>query len=716
MHVKKILLFIKIPVLGGIILTSGLASATDFSVKTLLSLSLSELMQLEVITSSGFFPVEVSKSPGYAEIFHQDSIDKSTARSLADFIDGYVPGMQVARQNDFGAVPGVRGLQVDSGTKTMTLYNGIQMSPKLGFGFGHFYDTPLMGDIQRVEIIHGPGAVRYGAGAVNGVINSVSKTGLSHGGFETSVSHGSEEDLYTAEIGYGSSDSEDQHQYVYFGAYTADGFTPDNSYGADLPDNSDSAFAALAYEDVNFRSSYNMQQGQFNMKAVAMSTTANKNSVDIDAPLWRSRNLAVQPSYLFQLGDNRSLELQGSILWWDQAHGRTPTGGNFNQKLSERQIDIRSTYRIYNSNYDLALGGNIAHKEMLQTHQHFSDGDDLGKTDDVRYVHSLFADHTQHLSRNFDLALGLRYDIHDFNDFGFQNFDAPAGRFENEIDDHVSPRIALNYQVTSDFSASLSYQHGFRTPTAEEYFFVHRINQMADFAGFEQAPDLEPETLDSIELNLHFQVSESLSSTVNVFYNEYDNLIGWSGPTTEANSIWTTSQITAISAAGASLYGPGEGFTGRFINIDDKFDNTGIETTFKWQTTNNSHLRISYSYVETTRNLENSFSQYYPRQIVKLDSIWHFLDGKLAIAGNYIYGSDIDDDDISPSPPVSDVFRDDRKRLDLAATYAIDPDVSVKFTIANVNEGDPAPFFDSPERSQLGHGDRRYYLALTTRF
>ncbi len=75
---------------------------------------------------------------------------------------------------------------------------------------------------------------------------------------------------------------------------------------------------------------------------------------------------------------------------------------------------------------------------------------------------------------------------------------------------------------------------------------------MTTVAGQPLAPPLEPETADNVELNLHYTVSDSITTTLSVFYNQYENIIGWSGPTTEANSSWTAEQIEAISAAGVS--------------------------------------------------------------------------------------------------------------------------------------------------------------------
>lgn len=682
-------------------------------------LSLSELGEVRyIIISSGFFPIEVSSSPGYAEVFGEDNIRDGTARSLSDFLDGYVPNMQVSRQFAFGVVPGVRGLQVDSGTKTMTLYNGIQLSPKVGYGFGHFYDTPLLGDLQRIEVIHGPGAIRYGAGAVNGVINSISKTGISHPGLEIGASYGASEKLFIAEIGYGKKygSKDDQHIYIYFGAYNADGFEPDNSYGADLSAASESARSALGYEGVNYRSSLYWQHGDLNLKAVTMYTKASKNSDRARVgPIWHSRNLALKPSYIIALGKDKSLEFDGSLVFWENGHSTTDPNKDITQKSTEDHYDAKATYKSRTEGYDLAVGTNISYKKMINK-DHFPGMEDfIVSMDDIRWVYSLFADYTMHLSPIFDVALGLRYDYHDYEDYGYNNSGGPITYFVNEMDPHWSPRIALSYQAREDLRINLSYQHGFRTPTTSEYFFVNRLNEMAAYNNFPLVLGLKPETMENVELNLHYTASDAVTITLSLFDNYYKNLITWARAT-EGNSIWTTEQIEDISAAGVTLYSEGEGWVGRFFNINVPFHNIGGELSIKWEPTDMGHVRASYSYTVTDRDIDASFSQYYPRHMAKVDAIWYLSDKKAALSANYIYGSDVDERDIAPTRPMHEVYRDQRHRLDLAVKYAFTPQLSLKLTMANLFEGDPAPFYDPPEQGSLGHGDRRFYLEVNACF
>ncbi|HWE47793.1 MAG TPA: TonB-dependent receptor [Caulobacteraceae bacterium] len=139
----------------------------------LTKLSLDDLLSTEV-TSVAKKPQRVDEAAAAVFVVSQEDIRRSGARTIPDVLR-MVPGLEVADLPLGGAAVTARGFNGFSANKLLVLVDGraIYMSA-LG---GVLWDQQLipLEDIQRIEVVRGPGATLYGANAVNGVINIVTK-------------------------------------------------------------------------------------------------------------------------------------------------------------------------------------------------------------------------------------------------------------------------------------------------------------------------------------------------------------------------------------------------------------------------------------------------------------------------------------------------------------------------------------------------------------
>jgi iron complex outermembrane receptor protein len=142
-------------------------------VQDLNHLSLEELGNVEVTTVSKE-PEQVWQTPAAIYVITQEDIRRSGATSIPEILR-LAPGVEVARiDSDHWAV-GVRGFGGEFSKSLLVLIDGRSVySPLFAGVYWQVQDT-LLEDVDRIEVIRGPGGTIWGANAVNGVINIITK-------------------------------------------------------------------------------------------------------------------------------------------------------------------------------------------------------------------------------------------------------------------------------------------------------------------------------------------------------------------------------------------------------------------------------------------------------------------------------------------------------------------------------------------------------------
>lgn len=130
-----------------------------------------ELNDIVVVTGS-MSPVKFSELPRSIEVIGPDQLALSPANTIAELL-AEIPGVDVRRRGALGVQADV---SIRGGTfeQTLVLIDGIPMSdPQTGH---HNLDLPLnLNDIERIEILKGPGSRLFGPGAMGGAINIITR-------------------------------------------------------------------------------------------------------------------------------------------------------------------------------------------------------------------------------------------------------------------------------------------------------------------------------------------------------------------------------------------------------------------------------------------------------------------------------------------------------------------------------------------------------------
>ncbi len=153
-------------------------------------LSLEQLMDLEV-TSVSKRPEKIFEAASAIQVVTGDDIRRSGATSLPEALR-LATNLQVAQIDSREWAISSRGFNTSSSNKLLVLMDGRTLySPLHAAVFWDVQDT-LLEDLDRIEVISGPGATQWGANAVNGVINITTKSAKDTQGLLVSGGGGTE--------------------------------------------------------------------------------------------------------------------------------------------------------------------------------------------------------------------------------------------------------------------------------------------------------------------------------------------------------------------------------------------------------------------------------------------------------------------------------------------------------------------------------------------
>ena len=143
--------------------------------------SLSDTLEIEqVVVTANKTLVNKNNIPLSVSVITREEIDKSSESALLPVLSQRVPGLFVTQKGitGFGVSNGgagavnIRG--VGAGNKVLMLFDG---QPQWAGVFGHSLpDTYVASDVDRVEVIRGPGSLLYGSNAMGGVVNIITRS------------------------------------------------------------------------------------------------------------------------------------------------------------------------------------------------------------------------------------------------------------------------------------------------------------------------------------------------------------------------------------------------------------------------------------------------------------------------------------------------------------------------------------------------------------
>ena len=491
----------------------GSAHATTSQVEQLTSLPLEQLLEFQVDTVSKHAQ-PLSSVPASVSIVTARDIRTFGYRTLGDVLNS-MRGLYVSYDRNYNYL-GVRGFSTpgDYNTRVLLLVDGVRYNDvvydQAAIGTDFSIDVDL---IERVEFINGPGSVVYGANALLGVINVVTKSGADFRGTNVALEGGSYRTTRgRATIGditenggswLLSATRRNQHgQDLYYSEYD----TPEQNQGVAIGADYDRVTTLMAkYQQNNFSvmltrgdrtkgiptASYGQTFNDPRSQTIDTHTnlsaqyrfSANRN-IDVVTRL-NSGYYEYRGDYVYD--DSQLINRDFSAGFWSAAEFQMSYIGLDSQTITAG-LEYRYAPRIDQENVDVD-----PRAILLSTHQR-SNTEGFYLQDEIR------------LTPQWTLNLGDRIDWLDNGDLV------------------NSPRIGLVWQPATTTAIKLMRGEAYRAPNAyEQYYFPQFFQQPGTDSEINSG--LQRERVISNELIVEQGLSASERISLSVFENEIDRLI-----------------------------------------------------------------------------------------------------------------------------------------------------------------------------------------------
>ena len=471
------------------------------SPRDLTQVSLEDLMNIEV-TSVSKKEQKLSKTAAGVFVITQEDIRRSGATNIPDLLR-MVPGVDVARITANTWAIAIRGFNLRYSDKVLVLIDGRSVyTPSFSGVYWDQQDVPLE-DIERIEVIRGPGGTMWGANAMNGVINIITKRAQNTQGGLLSAGTGSE---VTADglLQYGGQIGR-KGAYRVFGKY----FNVENSY---LQDGSPAADGWHGSHG-GFRSDWNLSardaltvQGDlFETGEGQTLTTILSNHL----PDLRTLNDRVTVDSGDLLGRwNRTLA-HGSDVQLQVYYDRFNRVDRANNEIVDTfDVDFQHHLAL-GSRHDFVWG--LGYRVIKDS---FKDGYSTGLVP-PRSLDSLYSTFLQdeiRLANSLWLTVGSKFEHNAYSGF------------------EIEPGVQLAWTPSTRQTVWLSISRPIREPARVDMgvrFDVATVPLPGGSFGLIQIvgnPNVRAETMTDYEVGYRAQLSKRLSIDLATFRSLYDNL------------------------------------------------------------------------------------------------------------------------------------------------------------------------------------------------
>jgi outer membrane receptor for ferrienterochelin and colicins len=510
----------------------------------------------------------IAKAPAVASVITAEDIAALGANTLEEVLET-VPGVHVSLSSTYlSPIYSIRGIYTDKNPQVLMLVNGVPITHQHFGDRGGRSSVPVR-DIARIEVIRGPGSAVYGADALAGVINVITKSadqvdgtefGTRFASFDTTegwLLHGTR--WGEVDVAFSlqalSTDGDDSRRVgsdaqSVFDGFVAPFFAPVSRAPGPLETRNPQAIDTrldLKYRDLQLRL-WNWRQEDIGVGPGLALALDPQGRADGDNYLfdlsWSTRELApdttleLRASYMdVNIETEQTLFPAGTVL---------PIGSDGNLNLSnfvpmqftegyrgspeffEEHTRLESilTWTGIESHGIRLAAGFTQQEESGREAKNFGPGVlDLANRDCSGFICQVHGTLTDVSNTPFAFIENQKRDVWYVslqdqwqlaNDWNLTT----GVRYDDYSDfgSTVNPRLALVWDASTDVTAKLLYGRAFRAPSFAELFLINNPVALGN-------PELEPETSNTYELAIDYRASFDLRMGFNLFYYEIEDLI-----------------------------------------------------------------------------------------------------------------------------------------------------------------------------------------------
>lgn len=481
-------------VLACVVVRGASAQGTEVDLATF---SIEDLMNVE-ITSIGRKQQRAEDVPAAVYVLSQDDIRRSGLRTLPELFR-LVPGVQTAQVNGNNWAVSVRGFNDVLSNKLLVLIDGRSIYNRAFSGV--FWNTLdlLVDDIERIEVVRGPGGAIWGANAVNGVINIVTKNAADSQGTLVQLGVGTVDDAQAAFRYGGKAGAAHYRFYSQFANYghtmsergrpAADTWSPktaglrvDRSWGANA---------------LMFDGSFMLSNSRPLWKALDVTPLGLPPIVD---EVTTAERRSVIGRWTHTQAGGASLQIQGFVDIWRQVTTQV--------LQHEMTADVDVQYHHKHKRHDLVMGGGYRDADV---NTRGSIVYALDPPTPENTIVNIFGQDEISLTSGLKVTLGSKLEWDSTTSWGAQ------------------PTVRAIWTIVPEKQrAWAALSRVLRTPTSQDLF----IRQ--SFAAFQGPtgvpivlgivgnPDYHPEEFTTIEAGYRVQLNTRTSVDMTAFEGEYD--------------------------------------------------------------------------------------------------------------------------------------------------------------------------------------------------
>jgi iron complex outermembrane receptor protein len=453
------------------------------STGALKKLSVEELMNLEV-TSVSKRPEKLSATASAIQVITGEDIRRSGATSIPEALR-LASNLEVARIDSRQWAITARGFNNTLANKMLVLIDGRTVYTPLYAGVYWDVQDTLLADIDRIEIISGPGATQWGANAVNGVINITTRSARDTQGTALIGASGSE--LRTlGGLRHGGELSNGLHWRVYGKYFDRDAAVfPNGQDAADVWRMRQGGFRLDS--DHPGGSDRLTVQGDVYDGAIGQAGTAADEEVSGGNLLGRwSRTLA----------DNSDLQLQ---VYYDRTHRDIPN--SIAQRLNTYDLDFQ--HRLpFGTAHDIVWG--LSYRAIEDDIAHPATLAFLPERVTLHWYGGFIQDEITLLPERLHLTAGTKLEHNDYTGL------------------EVQPSVRLAWQPGTGQTVWSAVSRAVRTPSRVDRDLYAPATP--PFTQLQGGPDFASEKLLAYELGYRVQPFQRLALSLATFYHDYDDL------------------------------------------------------------------------------------------------------------------------------------------------------------------------------------------------
>ena len=496
----------------------------------------------------------LEKAPGIVTVITAEEIKNAGYRNFVETLRS-VPGFELLKEGSTGTeICAIRG--ISGGNRIRLMLNGHMVNdPFQGSPFTQFDDFPV-DNIKRIEIIRGPGSALYGENAFTAAINIITFDAKDVDGVRVSGGYGSfdtEDESVVFGKRYGDLDISGMVRYKH-----SDGF--DGTIKSDFVTQVDKGIAPFGLPPASqapgkvqdWRQEYDMNLKTVYKDFYVEGLYLNKNQGIFTSPQHALTDESDwEYNYVFsEFGYKKTFEERLTIkprLYYDQFDTKfdtesLPEGvhlpldtngdgkidkmyaypdgligiGNIQEKIAGTEAPV--DYELFDGNIvTIGLEYRLINQTNPRTSGNFNPltlaplGEVQSLTDTynfqqdaTRRILSFYLQDTWDITDAVNLTVGVRHD--GYSDFG----------------NAISPRAGATWKFMENATLKILYGSAFRPPSFIE---MYTTNQPAILGN----PGLDPETIKTYEIGLHYRFNKHVASSVNYFYTDVNDLISLRG-------------------------------------------------------------------------------------------------------------------------------------------------------------------------------------------